>query len=297
MALVKNLTAPLNKSSDRNHVSSRFFLFTGKGGVGKTVCALSFAKYLTQQHQNTFLITLSPNRFKRLNTSSSEHTYVAKLCNNLKIKHLHLDLKECITSYVAHKLNSTILAKWIVDTKFFTSLIEILPSFSDLIYLGKILHELDQHPDHYYVLDAPATGHALAFIESIYTYHKIFSIGPLHKDTLHLKNIFTTAHLVKMCLVYQPQDFAITEVQELAKQIWLIDPHLTIQHILNTDLSIAPPEEEFLSHSPYWKKIVKEQTKQKPIHDQTISFPLIPSLITEEVIHTLSQQPQWQKML
>ena len=68
--------------------------------------------------------------------------------------------------YVARKLGSKMIAKWVSEAPFFKALFNILPSLGMMITLGHIIDQLEKNPKRTFVLDAPATGHTLALFNS-----------------------------------------------------------------------------------------------------------------------------------
>jgi len=45
-----------------SHLLKNFYIFTGKGGVGKTTAALLFAQYLHEQKNDVLYVSLSQQK-------------------------------------------------------------------------------------------------------------------------------------------------------------------------------------------------------------------------------------------
>lgn len=275
----------------------RLIIVTGKGGVGKTTSALALTKSLKQQGYNVTYLTLQMGTLRR-EGHSFDHQIIKNLCDKLEIEQENLVLKTCLTEYVAQKLGSSLIAEWIVNTKFFMSLIEIIPGFAQLIYMGRILQELKLNPSMHYVLDAAATGHALMLVESLYNFHKIFTIGPLHQDMQMLKTLFTSDNFVKFLLITIPQELSINEFHELKKNLQEIDSNLSCSMNLNQCFAISDFPWDIIEKTQFWKnKFEQEKALASRIGDEFIRMPMIANIDLTKLIIELSHKVDWSRSL
>ena len=81
----------------------RLYIFTGKGGVGKTTLAMSFTKQLELEGKRVLYYC-----FYQLPEK--------KLWDALKLPVLDLQLEKSAEVYIARKLNSKTIASWIMMT-------------------------------------------------------------------------------------------------------------------------------------------------------------------------------------
>jgi anion-transporting ArsA/GET3 family ATPase len=275
----------------------RLIIVTGKGGVGKTTSALALTKYLQDQGHQAVYLTLQMGTLRR-EGHAFDHQIIKNLCDKLKIEHDNLVLKTCLTEYVAQKLGSSLVADWVVNTKFFMSLVEIIPGFSQLIYMGRILQELKLNPSLHYVLDAAATGHALTLVESIYNFQKIFSIGPLNQDMQMLKKLFTSENFVKLLLITIPQELSLNEFIELKDNLQEIDSSISCSMNLNQCFSISDFPWDTIEKTLYWKnKLEMEKVLANRIGDEFIRMPMIANIDLAELILKLSKEVNWTRSL
>lgn len=184
----------------------RLYIFTGKGGVGKTTLAMSFTKQLQLEGKNVLYYC-----FYQLPEK--------KLWNALKLPVLELDLEKSAEIYIGKKLNSKTIASWIMMTHFFKSLFQILPALGHMILLGHIIDELEKNPDLIIVLDSPASGHALTMFESSTNFKNIFKTGLIVKDIERMQNFLNTESNIATYIIANPTDLAITEARELQKEL------------------------------------------------------------------------------
>jgi arsenite-transporting ATPase len=186
----------------------RLYIFTGKGGVGKTTLSKSFVRYLIEHDHEAIYLT-----FKNQSLGDTHHGTIEKNVNG--IKEVALDLEECARSYIERRLNSKIIASWIVKTPFFRALINMVPGFSYLIYLGKVLEMGHDNPRLIVVLDAPASGHALTMVESTTNFKQIFESGIIFEDTGKMLARLNNPEYTKINIVSLPSIMSWQEAIEL----------------------------------------------------------------------------------
>lgn len=186
----------------------RLYIFTGKGGVGKTTLSKSFVRYLTdQKHEAVYLI------FQNQSLGEKNQESTDKVVNG--IREMGLDLEESARGYIEKRLGSKMIASWIVKTPFFRALINMVPGFNYLIYLGRILQMQQDNPKLIVVIDAPASGHALTMIESTTNFSQIFESGVIFDDTHKMLALLNNPEYTKIHVVSLPSLMSWQESVEL----------------------------------------------------------------------------------
>jgi len=190
-----------------NHLS-RLYIFTGKGGVGKTTLSKAFVRYLLGQNKNAVYLTFQSQSLGENHKGTIERTVNG-------IKEISLDLEDSARTYIEKKLNSRMIASWIVKTPFFRALINMVPGFTYLIYLGKVLEMGVNDPSLIVVLDAPASGHALTMVESTTNFKQIFESGIIFEDTGKMLALLNDPTYTKIHIVSLPSLMSWQEAIEL----------------------------------------------------------------------------------
>lgn len=206
----------------------RLYIFTGKGGVGKTTLSRAFVKYLVEHDHEAIYLTLK-------NQSLGEHHFGNQEVTRSGIRELTLDLEECARAYIEKRLNSRMISSWIVKTPFFRALINMVPGFSYMIFLGKILEMGKDNPRLIVVLDAPASGHALTMVESTSNFQQIFESGVIFEDTMKMLSRLNDPAYTKMHVVSLPSLMSWQEAMELKtglKQRTPVEVDVTINNYL-----------------------------------------------------------------
>jgi anion-transporting ArsA/GET3 family ATPase len=250
--------------------SSRFYIFTGKGGVGKTTLSVAFTKYLQENNKK---VVLAYFKNSKIDDDNNEIQELVKLSNTQGLDLLALDLADSAKMYMGKRLKSPTIAKWIIKTPFFKSLINMIPGFNYLIFLGRILELLEEDPELIIVLDAPASGHALTMLESTRNFNEIFRKGILYNDTNRMREKLTQKGHTKINIATLPSTLAINEALELTSDINKIDNYhseIYCNNVISNLQVKCPPE--FLSEKLKIEKEALALAGEKISH--TISYSL-----------------------
>lgn len=225
--------------------TKRFYIFTGKGGVGKTTLSLAFAKYLKKQNKKCLYTCITSNKIQNKKEQLDQSLAIAQ---EMQIPILELNLVDCSRNYIAKKLKSETIAKWIVKTPFYQSLINMIPGFSYVIYLGQIIELLQDDPELTIILDSPSSGHALTMLEATQNFKDIFKSGMIYEDTGRMLSMLKSPHFTKINIVTIATQLAVNEAIELKNSIGQLEDyecHIVCNNVLGNYLSSDMPD--FLS--------------------------------------------------
>ena len=264
----------------------RLYIFTGKGGVGKTTLSRAFVRHLLEQNQEAIYLTFKNQSLGEIHTGTTE-----KIVNG--IKEVALDLEECARSYIERRLNSKMIAGWVVKTPFFRALINMVPGFTYLIYLGRILEMGHENPRLIVVLDAPASGHALTMIESTTNFQKIFESGVIFDDTMKMLKRLNDPEYTKIHVITLPSLMAWQEAVELKQGLNLRTPvkvdisvNNCLYPLLENELAALP---DSLRQKTLNEKelVTKHQSEMQCILPHSLSKDT--SIIESELVGSLSK--------
>jgi arsenite-transporting ATPase len=253
------------------------YFFTGKGGVGKTSFSLALTKFLHQNGVNVLYC-------------SFDQAPPLKLIKSLQIPFLHQTIKESAEIYIEKKLGSKIVAKWIMKTAFFKSLLNITPSIGHMICLGHLIDRLEKDPGLTIVIDAPASGHSLSLFNSTQNFKEMFQKGPLVDDIYRMHNFLNNEQNLKIAILCLPNIMNIQEaieLQEGIQKLEFVGPVITLNQV------ISGIKESDLAHLPKFldKKLKLEQSLLKDYKDDFFSIvPLINDLGYEKILTSLIEQ-------
>lgn len=220
----------------------RLYIFTGKGGVGKTTLSKAFVRHLNAQGFEAAYLTFKNQSLSETQKESNSETVIDG------IRTFALDLEDSAKGYIERRLNSKLVAGWIVKTPFFRALVNMVPGFNYLIYLGKVLELGRDNPNLIIVLDAPASGHALTMVESTTNFQQIFESGIIFEDTHKMLSRLNDPKYTKIHVVSLPSQMSWQEAVELKSGLKTrtpVDVSITVNNCLyplvEQNLSDLPP--------------------------------------------------------
>lgn len=185
---------------------SRLYIFTGKGGVGKTTLAMAFTKHLQSLGLNTKYNCFHQNPEKSLESS-------------INLPTIEIDINTSAEIYIGRKLNSTTIASWVMKTHFFKSLFQMIPGLGHMILFGHLIDELERDPSLIIVLDSPASGHALTMFESTSNFKAIFKSGLVVKDIERMQNFLSTTNNLKTYVITLATELSLAEALDLKSEL------------------------------------------------------------------------------
>lgn len=238
----------------------RLYIFTGKGGVGKTTLSRAFVKYLIQHDHEAVYLTFKNQSIGDYSEGNSETIRHG-------VKEISLDLEECAQGYIERKLGSKMIGSWIVKTPFFKALVNMIPGFSYLIFLGKILEMGKANPRLIVVLDAPASGHALTMVEATTNFQQIFESGLVFEDATKMLSrlndpTYTKIHVVSLPSLMSWQE--AIELREGLKERTPVEVSITVNNCLFplVEKSLDQLPEKLREKAQNEKQLVEENQSQ-----------------------------------
>jgi anion-transporting ArsA/GET3 family ATPase len=257
--------------------SKRLYIVTGKGGVGKSVFALSLCKSLKDRGQKVLY-------------NSFDQQLDPKICQTLGIDHFELSVQASAETYMGKKLGSRMVASWIMKTPFFSSLFYMIPGLGHMILLGNIINALEEDPELCIVVDSPSSGHALTMLESSHNFKSMFRKGLIVKDIERMHKFIYAPNGLKAFILTLPTLMAIQEGVELKQALENLDLK-DIEIIMNdsyeenTLLKEEPVENlpEFLKK----KLALEREVKEKFDTEITRCLPHYPTIDTLNTVEQM----------
>lgn len=258
----------------------RLYIFTGKGGVGKSTLAIAFSHHLLNQGHSVLYVSID----------QFEHEH---LFSTFNLPFEYLDLISIAKNYMAQKLNSKTVASWIIKVPFFKALLMMNPGFSYVVYLGYLLDKiLKDNKDLIVVLDSPATGHTLTMFESLYHFKEIFNTGVLVDDINKILKHLSQEDILKLVICTVPTRMAIHEGAELKENLIKINSKWNPQLIINNSLATYFQETDLAQQEAPKELITKIEQENKITQNYSseikTSLPFSPSIEYKGVITDLT---------
>ena len=197
---------------------------TGKGGVGKSTVAAALGLVAARRGLRTIVAEVSArddvSRALRGEAAGREEEILPGL------HHLSVDPQEAMEEYLVDQLPSRPLADLLTSSRTFTYLTAATPGLKELVTIGKIweLAQLDRkvkrgHEYDLVVVDAPATGHGIGFLQTPRTFAAIARVGPIRSQAEALDAYITDHGRTGAVIVALPEEMPVNESELLEAEL------------------------------------------------------------------------------
>jgi len=190
---------------------------TGKGGVGKTTVAVALGLRAAAEGKRTIVCEVAAQE----NASRFfEHTEVGfhevEMSENLWA--ISIDPDEAMREYVLLQLKVRAMRDMLFRSRIFTYLTAATPGLKELVTIGKIweLAQLDRKVKRgrkydLVIVDAPATGHGIGFLQTPRTFAAIARVGPIHSQARELDRLIVDHEHTGVAIVALPEEMPVNE--------------------------------------------------------------------------------------
>jgi anion-transporting ArsA/GET3 family ATPase len=206
-------------------LDKKLVVVTGKGGVGKSTVSFALGLAAAERGKRAIVCEVASQEnasrvFKRAEVGFNE----VEMAPNLWA--ISIDPDESMREYVLLQVKVRAMRDLLFRSKVFNYLAAATPGLKELVTIGKIW-ELAQ-PDRkvkkgkqydIVIVDAPATGHGVGFLQSPRTFAGIARVGPIHSQAVTLDAFITDHDQTGVAIVSLPEEMPVNESAFLEKQL------------------------------------------------------------------------------
>ncbi len=203
----------------------RLVIVTGKGGTGKSTVAAALALAAARSGLRVLAAEMGRDEalVPLLDPDGPAAGYAGReLAPGLEV--MHIDPYEALAEYLGLQVGSTRLVRSVLRNRAFHQLMQASPGWRELITLGKVWHveqmrRADGSPRYdLVVVDAPATGHGVAFLNVPRVVVSAVRTGPLRRHTLAVEQMLEDPVRTVLLPVALPEELPTRETSELVER-------------------------------------------------------------------------------
>ena len=196
-----------------------------KGGVGKSTISIAIGLAAANRGKRTIVCEIGGQEtasrvFRRAEIGFHE----VEVSDNLWA--ISIDPDHSLREYLLLQLKVRAMRDMLVRSRIFNYLAAATPGLKELVTIGKIW-ELAQ-PDRrvkkaqdydLVIVDAPATGHVIGFLQTPRTFAGIARVGPIHNQAQELDRFITDHDATGVAIVSLPEEMPVNESASLEQSL------------------------------------------------------------------------------
>jgi anion-transporting ArsA/GET3 family ATPase len=206
-------------------LEKRLVVVTGKGGVGKSTVALALGLAAARAGKRTILCEVASQEhlshvFERAEVGFREVEMVENLWA------ISIDPDESMREYVLLQLKVKAMRDLLFRSKLFNYLAAATPGLKELVTIGKIwelaLDDRKVRSGHHYdlvIVDAPATGHGVGFLQTPRTFAEVARVGPIRHQAETLDRFIRDPDRTGVAVVALPEEMPVNETAQLERDL------------------------------------------------------------------------------
>jgi len=202
----------------------RLIVVTGKGGVGKTTVAAALGLLSARRGGRTVVCEVA------------QQERLAALFGAHDVGHGEVELapglfsvsvqpERAMHEWLRHQLKSGALAGLLGHSRLFGYLTAAAPGVTELVTVGKVWDLAQDErrtggsPFDTVIVDAPATGHALALLRAPRTYANIARVGPIARQAGSIDRFLRDPAKTGVICVALPEEMPVSETVDLEQRL------------------------------------------------------------------------------
>lgn len=206
-------------------LDKRLIFVTGKGGVGKSTVTAGLAHSLARAGKRT--LVLETDTFSAMEdlfdytSPGLEPVFI-----NDRLHASNLSSEECFIATLRRFVPSERIARAVIKNRIARVFFSAAPSVNEVTILDQVrvfYEKTDEHGAPFYdhiVVDLPASGHAVTFLNVPATMHGMMrGIGPIAKMSGQVSELISDAWNTAMVAVCLPEEMPVNETIELSESL------------------------------------------------------------------------------
>jgi anion-transporting ArsA/GET3 family ATPase len=230
----------------RSLLERRLVIVTGKGGTGKTTVSATLAVAAARAGKRVVVAEMAPDeQIHRLLAPGSPPAGYAGRSVHTGVTAMRIDPFEALSEYLALQIGGRALVEAVIRNRAFRQLMSAAPGWRELITLGKVWHlEQMQEPSgslrfDMIVVDAPATGHGVTFLDVPRVVVSAVRAGPLRHHTERVEALIEDPERTVLLPVTLAEELPTRETAELVERV-RSELDITVDRVIVNGVTRAP---------------------------------------------------------
>ena len=206
-------------------LDKRLVIVTGKGGVGKSTVSLALGLAAAANGKRTIVCEVAAQEsLSRIFHRAEVGFHEVEMAENLWA--ISIDPDQSMREYVLLQLKVRAMRDLLFRSRIFAYLAAATPGLRELVTIGKIweLAQLDRKVPSgreydLVVVDAPATGQGIGFLQTPRTFATVARVGPIAGQAQALDAFITNHRRTGVAIVALPEEMPVNETAALEREL------------------------------------------------------------------------------
>lgn len=218
---------------------------TGKGGTGKTTVAAALAVAAARAGRRVLVVeTTRDEHLPRLLAEDAPQVGYAGRDLRPGIRAMRIEPFEALAEYLSLQLRAAPLIDLVVGNRGFRQLMGAAPGWRELITLGKVWHLEQMRSDDgplydLIIVDAPATGHGVTFLDVPRVVVSAVRTGPLRRHAGYVEAMIEDPERTVLLPVALAEELPTRETAELVERLGQ-DVGIAVDRVVVNGVVAAP---------------------------------------------------------
>jgi anion-transporting ArsA/GET3 family ATPase len=200
----------------------RLIVVTGKGGVGKSTIAGALGLLAAGEGRRTIVVEVGERQRlpallgqaqKQEADASGHEVALAPGLSSISI-----DPDRVLAGWL-RALGGRVSARVLMSSATFQYFIAAAPGAREILSMVKVFELAEEQRYDLVILDAPATGHALAMLNSPQTFAALARVGPIASQSRNVRELLEDPARTGYLAVAQGTEMAVSETLQLRKRL------------------------------------------------------------------------------